>query len=192
MEPAAGHPSDGDLVRRTRSGDRAAFGDLCDRYAKVVGVLAYQKIGNAGEAEDVVQEAFLKAYAALDELEDPERFGSWLYGIAFRAAIDWHRRRGRRGPSVSLDAGDGRRLELAAGGEAAVDGLLRDESARKVLEALGALPEKYRLVLTLRYLRAMSYKEIAEHLGEPAGTVANRIHRAAGLLREKLRSLVEA
>lgn len=191
MDP--GRPTDGTLVRRALAGDRAAFGDLCDRYARIVGVLALQKVGNAGDAEDVVQEAFLKAYAALGELEDPERFGSWLYGIAFRAAIDHHRRRERRGGgALSLDALRERQVDLAAADEPAVDGLARRESSARVLEALGALPDKYRLVLTLRYQAALSYKEIAEHLGEPPGTVANRIHRAAAMLKERLRAFVES
>lgn len=190
MEPSP--PSDADLVRRTLAGDREAFGDLCDRYARVIGVLALQKVGNAADADDVAQEAFLKAYGALGELEDHERFGSWLYGIAFRAAIDCHRRRGRRGgPAVSLECLRDQRVELATGDGPAIDGLERRESSERVLEAVGALPEKYGLVLTLRYMKMMSYREIAEHLGEPAGTVSNRIHRAAAMLREKLRSLIE-
>jgi RNA polymerase sigma-70 factor (ECF subfamily) len=189
MEPS--RPSDGDLVKRALAGDREAFGDLCDRYAKVIGVLALEKVGNRADAEDVAQEAFLKAYAALGELEDHERFGSWLYGIAFRAAIDCHRRRGRRGGAISLDALREGRGEVAAEGEVAIEAIERRESSAKVLEAVGALPDKYRLVLTLRFLKMMSYKEIAEHLGEPAGTVSNRIHRAAALLRERLKSLIE-
>ena len=191
MEP--GRPSDGELVTRTLAGDREAFGDLCDRYGRIVGALAFQKVGNAPDADDVVQEAFLKAYAALGELEDRERFGSWLYGIALRAAIDHHRRRGRRpGAAVSLDALRDRRVDVASGAEPASDGLERRENAEKVLEALGELPDKYRLVLTLRYQKFMSYKDISEHLGEPSGTVANRIHRAAAMLREKLKALIES
>lgn len=184
-------PSDGDLVRRTLEGDRDAFGALCDRYAKLLGVLAFQKVGNVPDAEDIVQEALLKAYAALDELEDPERFGSWIYGIAFRAAVDHHRRRGRRaGAPVSLEALREKSDDPAAAGESAVEGLERRESAARVLEALGELPDKYRLVLTLRYHEMLSYREIAEHLHEPPGTISNRIHRAAAMLRERLRAYV--
>ncbi len=187
--------SDGELVRRTLAGEREAFGDLCDRYARVLGVLALQKVGNPADAEDVVQEALLKAYAALEELEDPERFGSWIYGIAFRAAVDLHRRRGRcAGSPVSLEALREARAEPAAAGGAgaAHEEAERRESAAKVMEALGALPERYRLVLTLRYHEMLSYREIAEHLGEPPGTISNRIHRAAAMLRERLRAFVES
>ena len=187
------NPSDADLVRRTLAGDREGFGALCDRYARMVGVLAFQKVGNVTDAEDVAQEAFLKAYAALGELADAARFGSWLYGIALRCSIDHHRRRERRGESgrLSLDAMQASGKEPAGRDEEAVDALVGAESAERVLAAVGELPDAYRVVLTLRYLQERSYKEIAAHLQEPPGTVANRLHRAVGLLRERLRSLVE-
>lgn len=178
-----GGPSDGELVRRSLAGDRGAFGGLVERYERVIGVLAFQKVGNRSDAEDVAQDAFLKAYAALGELKEPDRFGSWLYGIAFRAAVDCLRRRQRRGPAVPLE-------DVDPVAETRTDGeVVRRERAEGVVRAVGELPDKYRVVLTLRYLNALSYDQIAAHLGEPSGTVANRIHRAANLLREKLRAL---
>lgn len=181
MIPAPeGEPSDGELVRKTLDGERAAFGGLVRRYERIIGVLAFQKVGNAADAEDVAQEAFLKAYAALGELLDADRFGSWLYGIAFRVAIDHLRRRIRRGPMVSIDAAE------EPGDPRAGHDAERQETSERVQAAVGALPDKYRLVLTLRYQKHMSYQEIAAHLGEPAGTVANRIHRAAKMMRAAL------
>lgn len=180
-----GDPGDAELVRRTLAGDRGAFGALVGRYERVVGALAFQKVGNSADAEDVAQESFLKAYAALGELDDPGKFGSWLYGIAFRASIDVLRRRGRRGPVVPIDAAK-EPLDPRAGDDAA-----RRDEAERVQAALGAIPDKYRLVLTLRYQQHMSYEEIARHLGEPAGTVANRIHRAAKMMRERLERAAE-
>lgn len=178
--------TDGELVRRALAGDRGAFGELVGRYERIVGVLAFQKVGNHADAEDVAQEAFLKAYAALAELEDRERFGSWLYGIAVHASIDHLRRRARRGPAVPIDAGVAEAIPARPDAEA--DPGTRDEAAR-VVEAVGELPDKYRIVLTLRYQKLMSYQEIAEHLGEPPGTISNRIHRAAGMLRERLKGI---
>ncbi len=179
-------PSDGELVRKTLAGDREAFGTLVERYERLLGVLAFQKVGNRGEAEDVAQEAFLKAFAALEELRDPERFGPWLYGIAFRAAMDQLRRRGRRGVVVPL--GDVE-AEAPGAGEDASGAASRREQSERLVAALGELPDKYRLVLTLRYQKMMSYQEIAAHLEEPSGTIANRIHRAVKMLRGKLREL---
>jgi RNA polymerase sigma-70 factor, ECF subfamily len=182
-------PSDQELVRRTLAGDRSSFGELVGRYERVIGVLALQKVGNAQDAEDVAQEAFLKAYAALGELEEPDRFGSWLYGIAFRAAIDHLRRRGRRGPTISLEGADD---ALLSAGETTEGEVERRERAERVMDALGELPDKYRLVITLRYQKHMGHQEIADHLGEPAGTISNRLHRAANMLKERLRELWEA
>jgi RNA polymerase sigma-70 factor (ECF subfamily) len=173
--------TDGQLVRQALEGNRDAFGELVSRYERIVAVLALQKVGNRADAEDVAQEAFLKAYAALGELRDVERFGSWLYGIAFRAALDQRRRRARRREPVAIDS-----IEALAGPEVECEAARREECER-VLEALGELPDKYRLVLTLRYQAMMRYQEIADHLGEPAGTISNRIHRAANILRERLR-----
>ena len=181
------------LVRRALGGDREAFGELVGRYERVLGALCRQKLRDAAEAEDVVQEAFLKAYTALDSLKDPERFGPWLYGIAFRAAVDQLRRRGRTGRVLSLDryrAGGGN--DPADPTEDAHEKAQRREQAERVLDTLGELPVKYRLVLTLRYQRQMAYKEIAAHLGEPAGTVANRLHRAMAMLKDRLQVRVDS
>lgn len=180
-------PDDAALVRRTLAGDREAFGVLVERYEKLLGSLCRQRVRTGRDAEDVVQEVFLKAYVALGELRDARRFGAWLYNIAFRATVDHLRRRARRGVVVSLEryAEDGGQ-EPAAPGEAMIDRAARREEGARVLGALGELPDAYRLVLTLRYQRHMSYREIAEHLGEPDGTIANRIHRAAAKLRQRL------
>jgi RNA polymerase sigma-70 factor (ECF subfamily) len=183
---AEDRPSDGDLVRRSLAGDRGAFGDLVGRYERLVSVLAFQKVGNRADAEDVAQEAFFKAFAALGELKEPERFGSWLYGIVFRAGVDTLRRRARRGPPVAIEDVEPVSA-LRTEGEAS-----RREEAEQVVAAVGALPDKYRLVLTLRYQEMLSYQEIAAHLGEPAGTIANRLHRAANLLRDRLKALAPA
>ncbi len=188
-------PSDADLVARTLAGEKDAFGALADRYGKLVSVLAFQKVGNRADAEDLAQDAFLKAYHALADLKEPEKFGSWLYNIAFRLAIDLLRRRGRTSAGVealkerALGAAPPPSLAGAVAGGGQAEDASRREWAEKVMEAVGSLPDKYRLVLTLRYQRMMSYRAIAEHLGEPGGTIGNRLHRAANMLRERLRAL---
>lgn len=186
---------DAALVARTLDGDRAAFGELAARYGRLIAVLAYQKVGNRADAEDIAQEALLRAYDALGELKDRERFGPWLYNIAFRLAIDHLRGRGRGGRAatgcVSLDAlRDDRSFEVEArGGEdGTVEAAERQEERQRVLSALEELPDKYRLALTLRYLRGLSYRAIASHLSEPPGTIANRLFRAARMLRERLKA----
>lgn len=184
----AAEATDAELVRSTLGGDREAFGRLVERYERVVGALAFQKLLNVADAEDVTQETFVKAYASLRDLRDAARFGTWLYGIALHAATDRLRERARGSGSVSIEA-----LREGGGEPAALGGALpeveRREQARKVQEAVGDLPDKYRIVLTLRYVKLMSYRSIAEHLGEPPGTISNRIHRAVGMLRDRLKAL---
>jgi RNA polymerase sigma-70 factor (ECF subfamily) len=183
-EPVPDH----DLVERTLQGDREAFGQLAERYYRMISVLALQRTGHRADAEDIVQEAYVKAYRALASLREGSKFAAWLYNITLKLCIDWRRRRDRRDGTVPYDddapthAASGRLPRPARVG---ADLEAQDEEAR-ILHAMGELPDKYRLVITLRHVRKMSYKEIAEHLGEPAGTVANRLHRATRMLQERV------
>jgi RNA polymerase sigma-70 factor (ECF subfamily) len=185
-DAVSGEERDGEVVARVLAGERNAFGLLVTRYHRMILVLACQKTGRNQDAEDIVQEAFVRAYRSLDSLREPDKFGSWLYQITFKLCIDHLRRRGRTEEPLSLEALRAeQRFEPAAAAEE--DGLLRREEFQGVAEAIATLPDKYRLVLTLRYLKRLSYREIADHLGEPDGTVANRLHRAVKILRERLR-----
>ncbi len=177
--------ADARLVARTLEGDQDAFNALIRQYWKTVTVICYQRTRNFADAEDIAQEAFVKAYSALASLRDHTRFGAWLYNISTKCCIDWIRRRGRDLASVSIDQMGEQRQEIAAPFDA--DELERRDLHQKVMAVVGNLPERYALVLTLRYVRRMSYREIAEHLDEPAGTVSNRIHRASEMLRRALK-----
>jgi RNA polymerase sigma-70 factor (ECF subfamily) len=174
---------DATLVKKALQGNREAFGILVDRYWRIISVLAFQKIGNAEDAEDIVQEAFYRAYTALDSLREPGKFASWLYNIAFRLCIDQLRKKGRR-RRTSLDTLLDRNLQFPMEKEKAPT--YAAETLERVLETIGTLPRRYGLVLTLRYLKGMSYREIADHLGEPPGTISNRLFRAHEKLRENL------
>jgi RNA polymerase sigma-70 factor (ECF subfamily) len=184
-----GAPTDQTLVAQTLNGDQEAFGILAERYYRTLWVLAYQKTGNRSDAEDLVQEALVRAFRALPSLRDPTRFASWVYNITLKLCIDWIRRRRRRDSTVALEedqlkpkeSGRFGRLQGQIGDE-----LEQAEEHERVLEAIGELPDKYRLVITLRFVKRLSYKEIAEHLDEPAGTVANRLHRATRMLQQRL------
>lgn len=181
-------------MERALQGDREAFGVLAARYYRMISVLALQRTGHRTDAEDIAQEALIRAYRALGALRDGDRFAAWLYNITLKLCIDWMRRRERRDPPLPIDEeGDvpaSRSARLARPDVS--DALERDEERQRILGTIGALPDKYRLVVTLRYMRRMSYKEIAVHLGEPPGTVANRLHRATRMLQERLGALPEA
>lgn len=177
--------SDGELAQRAQNGDSEAFGILVRRYLSTISLLAYQKVGHRNDAEDIAQETFVRAFRSLKNLKDPNKFGAWVYNIAFRLSIDWLRKRSGRKPQISYD-------ELVEKGVAPFDEtrekdqIALAEKKSNLEEALTALPDRYRLVLTLRYIKQMSYKEIAKHLKEPEGTIANRLHRATGLLRDRM------
>src|SRR4051812_8724827 len=96
-------PLDKDLVALSQKGDRAAFGQLCERYYSMVSILAYQKIRNRTDAEDVVQESFVRAYRAIESLREGEKFPGWLYRITLKICLDHLRKVNRRDSTVPLD-----------------------------------------------------------------------------------------
>jgi RNA polymerase sigma-70 factor (ECF subfamily) len=184
-EPSDAADGDAALVQAFVSGrDRErACARLLERYWKpVVGWIAL-RTRNLRDAEELAQDAFARAFRSLSSLESPQRFPAWLFRIAGNLTTDWLR---RRKAMVSLDqlAEDG---FMICGAAASADVELAErESSSAVLEAITRLPEKYRLVITLRYLCDMSAKDIAEQLAEPEGTIRNRVFRAIAKLRELL------
>ncbi|MHC4660500.1 MAG: RNA polymerase sigma factor [Planctomycetota bacterium] len=177
--------SDAELVNRAKKGDREAGDKLIRRYWKQIGVYIYQKLGPFGEWEDLLQEIFAKALRSLGQVKHPERFGPWLYTIAGTACIDHLRSQKRKGQSGSLEEVPEVMLASPAGNPA-----INGETLEAVREAIGELPDNYRTVITLRFLEGMSAKEIAGFLGEPAGTIRNRIFRANRMLEEKLKGYI--
>jgi len=138
---------------------------------------AYRMTGNAHDAEDLVQETFLRAYRAIDRFEPGSNSRAWLHTILQRVRTDAFRRRKRRPETV----------ELFGEGPAIPPGQDALASGREDLErALAALPEAFRTAVVLRDLQELSYAEISATLGIPVGTVMSRIHRGRSLLREAL------
>lgn len=158
------------LVIAARSGDRAAFGALYERYGRMVHGVLLARVAR-GQVEDLVQDVFLSALRRLDSLRDPARFGGWLAMIARNRATDFHR---RRRETVEL-------TEEMAGTEP-VD----DAEALAVLATLRALPEAYRETLVLRLIEGMTGPEIAVRTGMTEGSVRVNLHRGMKLLRAKL------
>jgi len=138
---------------------------------------AYRMTGNAHDAEDLVQETFLRAYRAFDDYTPGTNIRAWLHTILYRVRTDAFRRAGRSPRTVELQ-GDGPALPppqdaLASGGE-------------DLSRALDTLPEVFRTAVVLRDVQELSYEEIAGVLGVPLGTVMSRIHRGRALLRAAL------
>lgn len=174
---------DGALVRRARGGDRDAFSALVGRYRDMVYAAAFCYLGNAEDAQDAAQEAFVAAYCRLGQLREPDRFAPWLRRLTLNGCADSLRRRGAR--LLSLD------------GDAACQALVTPDGAEGIVtrlavqEVLRCLPERTRLTVTLCYLGGYSHAEVARFLEIPVNTVRSRLQYAKHRLREERRDMVQ-
>ena len=169
------------VIRRACAGDRAAFEWLVQTHQPAVYNLCYRYTGNAADAEEASQEAFLRAYTKLCSYDQSRPFKTWLLSIAHNYCID--RRRRRRLRWLSLD--DEPLAESFAWRGAAPtpeEAVLRHEQAQDVQAALNRLPSQDRSVVVLRYWNDLSYEEIAQVTGATVSSVKSRLHRARGAL----------
>lgn len=184
MSPKQGL-DDVELVRRSRGGDRDAFGQLVRRYERAAHVAAISCLGHDHDAMDVVQEAFVAAYCKLGQLRDGERFGGWLRTIVRRRALQWIRERAGRGACASLRDAD---AGLAGASARRHD---RDRTRTDVLAAVAGLPEKFREVVLLHYIERWRYRRIATFMGLPVSTIKGRLQMARHKLKEHLSPIQE-
>jgi RNA polymerase sigma-70 factor (ECF subfamily) len=169
------------LIAAAAAGDPNAFQQLYRKYFRLISVVIYQKIPAAADVEDLAQETFLHAWRGLPRLRDARRFVPWLLRIARHVVTDWHR-------AAARQPDDARGLaDAAAGGDEPGGTMATAEERTRVLAALRDLPEPYRIVLTLRFLEDMTPAQIATRMGEPDGTIRNRIFRALEKLERILR-----
>lgn len=172
-----------EAIRRCQGGDRDAFAFLVERYQAGVLALCLRLTGKQADALDLSQQAFVKAWGALDRFDPHLPFRPWLLKIATNECIA-HLRRQRRQP-VPLE---GAALELAVGPDqsaAALHELAGDRE--RVRQAVGQLPDHYRTIVLRYYFQQQSYQEIARELDLPMGTVATHLYRAKQLLKQHLR-----
>jgi RNA polymerase sigma-70 factor (ECF subfamily) len=170
-------PADDELIERARSGDSAAYGALVRRYEQVAFRTAYAVCGDAAEAEDAAQDAFVKAYAALPRFRRGAPWRPWLLRIVANEARNRRRAAGRR-LHLALRAARAEPEVAAPAPEASLDGAL--------LAAVGRLDAPHREVVVLRHLLDLSEAECAEVLGCRKGTVKSRLSRALARLRTDL------
>ena len=192
MSQTTPEPTDAALIAQVLDGgDRAvvesAYRVLTERYWRVVLVLCRSRVSSDRDAEDLSQEAFLRAFRSLGQLEQPKLFLGWLLRISRNLATDHLR---KRKPEASLEGLRDRGIDVPQAKVHSARGvqetLEREEEMRRVMTAVDRLPEKYRTVLGLRYLEGFSNREVADRLGEPQGTIRNRLFRALGKLRGAL------
>jgi RNA polymerase sigma-70 factor, ECF subfamily len=184
--------SDEELLTSFCGGQRDAFGALVRRYERELYGYLCRYLGDRSLADDVFQNTFLQLYLKSDQYEPGRPVRPWLYTIATNQAIDALRRGGRH-PAVSLDqaAAEGADGEvrgllelLEAGGAAPLEQLQAEERRQAVRTAVERLPEFLRQVVILAYYQGLKYREIAEVLGIPVGTVKSRLHAALLKLHE--------
>lgn len=163
--------------------DEAEFRELVDRHAEELFRLAVALVGNASDAEDVLQETFIGALQGLDRFEGRSSARTWLTGILVRQAARHHRGRSQRRTQVVGELSEASRRLLSG----SVPGESQQWDTRiDVLAALGNLSPEHREALALREFQGMSYEEMSEVLGVPIGTVESRLHRARRELKERL------
>lgn len=171
--------SDAGLVELVLRGDQNVFAVLVERYKDAVQNLAYRMLGNVTEAEDVTQEAFVRAYTQLATYKPAHKFSTWLLSIASHLSIDQLRRR----RFLALPLEDVPFLEwIVDAGVSPEQSALRGEQHDEVQTYLQRLPGKYRAVIVLRYWHDFSYDEIANALNLTPALVKARLHRARELL----------
>jgi RNA polymerase sigma-70 factor (ECF subfamily) len=186
--------TDQQLVERVQAGDKAAFNLLVLKYQQRVLKLVSRFVNDAAEAEDVAQEAFLKAYRALASFRGDSAFYTWLYRIAINTAKNALVSSRRRPVDFDLDLQDPEQYDRQAKLKEAdtPEGVLLTEEIRTVVErAMEQLPEDLRTAIVLRELEGLSYEEIAEAMDCPVGTVRSRIFRAREAIDKKLKPLLE-
>jgi RNA polymerase sigma-70 factor (ECF subfamily) len=173
------------LVRLAQEGSPAAFEELVAKYQPKVFSMALSFTRNREAADDLAQEIFLKAYLALPRFHGKSEFGTWLYRISINHIRDFLRKKGRA-KEVSLD--DVPEISFSDREQAKKADQERETEARRTLVQtfVRSLPEKYRVIVTLRDIQGLAYEEISRILKLSPGTVYSRLHRARRMLRVKL------
>jgi RNA polymerase sigma-70 factor (ECF subfamily) len=172
------------LVAQAQQGDRAAFGELVKQHHRAVVNLVYRLCGDAAFAEDIAQEAFIRAWEKLNSYRQTAPFRNWVYRIATNAALDDLRRQKEQ---VNIDS-----VVVPSSGhglEKSIETIQRNEA---IQQAVLSLPLASRSVLILREYQSLSYQEIADTLEIPLGTVMSRLNYARNALRTTLSELMEA
>jgi RNA polymerase sigma-70 factor, ECF subfamily len=180
---------DAAFVERARQGDREAFRALVERHGRSVFRLAFRMTGNEGDAEDVVQETFLKAYRKLDAFESRADFATWLYRIAANCAYDLLRSRARR-PEDPIEA-EGESIPVEATSPSPERLALAMEVRRRVAAALQRLTPAERTAFVLRHHEGCSIAEIGAALGLDSSAAKHSVFRAVKKMREALQPLAQ-
>ncbi len=187
-------PTDKELVRRVQAGDKGAFDLLFSRYQHKIVNLVGRYLRDSEDVQDVVQEAFIKAFRALPRFRGESAFYTWLYRIAINTAKNHLVARSRRPPGVDVEVEDAEHFD---GADALRDvenpeaELSRDELSAEIDAAIAALPDDLRSAVTLREFDGLTYEQIADIMECPVGTVRSRIFRAREAIDKRIAPLLD-
>jgi RNA polymerase sigma-70 factor (ECF subfamily) len=179
-------------IKQVKDGDQNAYSEIVEIYKDKVFQLCYRMIGNIHEAEDLAQEAFIRAYINIDSYHMDKKFSTWLYRIATNLSIDRIR---KKKPDVFLDAEvkgtDGLTMysQFAADVNTPEHEVESLELQQTVQEEILKLPDIYRAVIVLKYIEELSLKEISHILDLPVSTIKTRMHRGRAALRKTLKEV---
>jgi RNA polymerase sigma-70 factor (ECF subfamily) len=178
--------TDEQLVRKSQNDDERAFGELVSRYESKVYSLALKMLRNPEDAEDVLQDTFLRAYRGIKSFKGNSTFSTWVYRITANSAL--MRLRKRQLPTVSIDDADEREapINIADWAPGPVEQMLNQETQAAMTEAIEALPPEFRQVFVLRDIEELSNAEVAEILDLSVAAVKSRLHRARLKVRNRL------
>jgi len=186
--------NDKELVKKAQNGDKVAFDALVTKYQFKVVNLVTRFVKDVDEAQDVAQEAFIKAYRGLSNFRGDSAFYTWLYRIAINSAKNYIVSQSRKSPTYAVDIDDAEHMETAAALKeiGTPEGkLLTSEIENTVYKAIKELPEDLKTAITLRELEGMTYEEIANVMECPIGTVRSRIFRARETIDKHLKPLLD-
>lgn len=176
--------NDAELVVAALAGNTQAFDVLVTRYRRAMLTIAQQIVRNPTDAEDVVQDAFLRAFEALPQLTDLNRFGAWLHSITRNRALRYYKSSSRYQPQEDMEPYLNRAADTSAEDPAHI--VERELTQQAIREAIQELPDDFRVVIELYYWAEMPQKRMAEFLSLPLTTVKWRLHKAKELLKTTL------
>jgi len=185
---------DHELVQKVQQGDKSAFDHLVRKYQSKIISLVNRYVKDPNEAQDVAQEAFIKAYRALGNFRGDSAFYTWLYRIAINTAKNYLVSRARRYSESEVDVTEAEQVYNAPqlkGLDTPDQDLQNDEIVEAISSAMEKLPEEMRNAIMLREFEGMSYEEIAQAMECPVGTVRSRIFRAREAIDKKLQPLLD-
>lgn len=177
-----------ELIEKCKKNDRSAFNTLVQTYQSKIINLAYGMLSNQEDACDAAQEVFIRVYRGIFKFEQKSSFSTWIYRITVNVCNDILRKRTRTAPTVSIyqDSDEEHIIELPDDKPTPSEHLEMTETQLLVKNALNALSDEYRTVITLYDLEGLSYDEISSVLNCPIGTIKSRLNRARKMLRKIL------